>query len=163
MARPLAWGDTLVNVLMVDVVDMTPLNLLVTLTSSDTISTMRIVGHLMVIPENLDTNVVYQQGVNLGIGVASVEAFTANVLPDPSSPSESPPRGWLWVDELVQLYSNSATFGVEVYSFPEVRFDIRSSRKVDRGVLFLNGRSISLGNTGESVRLVGRIRVLCAT
>ena len=163
MARPLAWGDTLVNVLLVSGVNMGPLNLLSTLTPSDTISSMRIVGHLVVIPENLDTNVVFQQAVNLGIGVSAEEAFTANVLPDPVTPGESPARGWLWVDQLVILYSNSATFGVETYRYPEVKFDIRSSRKVDRGTLYLNGRSETLGNTAESVRLVGRIRVLCAT
>ncbi len=163
MARPLAWGDTVVNVLLVSAVNMSPLDLLANLTAADTITAMRIVGHLKVIPESLDTNVVFQQAVDLGIGVSSVESFAANVLPDPNSPSESPPRGWLWTDRMVCLYSNSATFGIELYSIPEVRFDIRASRKVDRGNLFLNGASITLGNTAENVRLVGRIRVLCAT
>jgi len=163
VARPLAWGDTVVNVALTDAINMTPLNLLANLTAADTITTMRIVGHLYVRIQNHDLNVSSTQAVDLGIGVSAPEAFIANVLPDPNQDLESPARGWLWTDRLLTSFSNSSTFGIELYERAEVRFDIRSSRKVDKGVLYLNGLSSNIDNSPMTTRLTGRIRVLCAT
>jgi len=161
MARPLAWGDTTLDILLVDGTNFTALNLLLNVTASDTISTMRIVGKLQVVPSSLSTAVDNISVVDLGIGVTSQEAFAAQVLPDPHA-NEQPPRGWLWKDRSAAVYGNNSGT-IESWNYPVMRFDIRSSRKVDRGILFLNGRSAFTVGVAFSWRLVGHIRVLCAT
>jgi len=162
MARPLAWGDTRLDVLLVDAVPMTAINLLLNLTASDTITTMRIIGKLKLILADIDTNITTQVQADFGIGVTSTEAFTSNALPDPQTPSEQPARGWLWRDSVVGSYERAS--GVSAtWDFPEIRFDMRSSRRVDRGVCYLNGFQGNVTNTASSWRLVGLIRVLCAT
>ncbi len=162
MARPLAWGDTLLDVLLVDATPMTAINLLTNLVASDTITTMRVIGRLRLIANDIDVNVTTQTQGSFGIGVTSLEAFSANALPDPQTASEQPARGWLWRESVVGSYERKAGVAA-MWTFPEMVFDMRSSRRVDRGVCYLNGFQGNVSNTASSWRLVGLIRVLCAT
>ena len=162
MARPLAWSDTIMNIALVDSVAMTAVNLLANMTASDTITTMRIVGRLRLCRDNLATDVENVTHGAFGIGVAALEAFTANVLPDPEAQEDAPARGWLWRDCAIGCYAKQANQSPAL-DFPEYRFDIRSSRKVDRGVLYFNGRQSFIGGVAQTWRINGLIRVLCAT
>ena len=162
MARPLAWADTILNIALIDSVAMGGINLLTSLEPSDTITTMRIVGRLTLLRDNLATDVSNVTLGNFGIGVAALEAFNVNVLPDPEAQADAPARGWLWRDSAIGSFSKLANQSPQ-YVFPEYRFDIRSSRKVDRGVCYFNGRQAFIGGTAQTWRIVGLIRVLCAT
>ena len=106
MARPLAWGFTNINQPLTAGQRVTT-NLLVDLTPSDTITVARVIVHLTLYPET-GSFLVGATGVDVGIGVASVEAFAvANSvgIPDAFVSAQIPPRGWLWSDRL-SLYTD---------------------------------------------------------
>ena len=90
------------------------------------------------------------------------EAFTAAVVPDPEDDSEYPARGWLWRDRMIQAYANAAGTELEPYfMIPEVRFDVRAMRKVDKGKLVLT--VTKAGSVGSTLDVVyhASFRVLC--
>ena len=163
MARPLAWADTLLAVSITAASGMSALDLLADLAAADVKTVMRLVGHLTVTSVAEGTTASAVQGIDLAIGVAAKEAFDGAVLPDANVSSDVPARGWLWRDRMTCLrYNGSGT--VEDWHYPEVRFDIRSGRKVDRGVLFLTAFNSNLvGGTPFTILLSGIVRALCAT
>ena len=162
-SRPTAWGDTLMSVLIPSAAQMSPLNLLSALTPSDTITVARLIIHLTVVPANLATAGQATQLVDIGIGVAAAEAFNAGVLPDPNVAGDVPARGWLYADRLVCAHE-SPSGTLEWGHYSEVRLDLRASRKVDRGILYIVANNSFLeGGASFSVRLIGRVRALCLT
>ena len=166
MARPRAWGTTFIDEQYNVANTETNFNLLAELTPSDTITAMRILVHVIAVPQNLSDNIDGGTVVDMGIGVASLEAFTAGVLPNVNVAGEVPARGWLWRDRLIAV-GNSVTGPPvhDVYFGTEVHADLRAMRKVDRGVLYLSTRSsdIKVSGTYLPLALVGIVRVLCAT
>jgi len=162
MARPLAWADTTLEITMIQAVNITPINLLLNLAPSDTVTTMRIVGHLYVIPASMSVQTSGQYRCDLGIGVTSVEAFNAGVVPDPQTDSERPARGWMWKDRLYSMKDRLDANNAYAVA-GEVRFDVRSGRKVDRGICYLNAFQSQISGVAQNLILVGLIRVLCAT
>ena len=164
MPRPTAWGFTNIDQPLVTTLRVTN-NLLLDLTPSDTITVDRMIIHLNVFPEP-GQFLIGAQAVDFGIGVCSVEAFdvaNSEAIPDPSLSGEISPRGWLWSDRL-SLYADEGTTNAQfLYHFPEVRADLRASRKVDRGVLFLTMHSKALFGAASSVNVTGRIGALCLT
>ena len=163
VSRNRAWADTLFNQTILSPGSMTNQNLLANAPTIDTITAVRIIGHVQVFPQDASLNVQAQQQVTLGIGVSSVEAFAANALPLPDNDTQYPPRGWLYLGARSLAFQNSSTFGVEDYDYPEFTFDIRSARKVDKGILFLSMRNNSMFGTAMIVRVSGLVRVLCLT
>jgi len=119
----------------------------------------------MVLPQNLPDNTIGAVSVDLGIGVAAEEAFNAGVVPDPDQASESPARGWLWRDRMVMVSNHITGPPVnDIFQVSEVRADIRAMRKVDRGILYMRSIARELNPTDFApVRIVGIVRVLCAT
>jgi len=96
-------------------------------------------------------------GVNyfdVGIGVASQEAFFAGVFPDPNE-DERPVSGWLYRCRYV-VWQN----GVGTQIVREIHRDIRSGRKVYDGELFLVANNTPRVGTTASYILGGCIRVL---
>jgi len=95
-----------------------------------------------------------------------VEAFNANVVPDPSEVVDFPARGWLWKETLIAV-GNSVTGppAHDVYMHTEVSADIRSMRKVDKGILYIarDAKDFSVSGAFLPVTLVGMVRALCAT
>ena len=163
MARPLAWADTLLGVQITSAAGMTALDLLVDLAAADVKTVMRLVGHLTVVTNSFGTTDDAVMALDVAVGVASREAFDAGVLPDANVDTDVPARGWLWRDRLMCARGNSSGT-VEDWHIPEVRFDIRSARKVDRGVLFITAfNNLVSGGSGLTIRLVGIVRALCAT
>ena len=93
--------------------------------------------------------------VDLGIGVASQEAFAAGVLPDPNSATDKPPRGWMWRSQ--QLVSQNGTGHQVIFN---VDADIRGARKVENGEVYLIGCNTAYVGTQFQVNCVGLIRQL---
>ena len=162
--RPLAWGDTLFTGTQVTVAaQISPVNLLTQLTPSDRITVMRLVINLQLIPSNTAANGVGVQAVDLAIGVAAEEAFTAGAIPDPNNSGDVPARGWLWRDRRGVAFQNSSGV-VEDWFYPTINVDIRTMRKVDRGILYLTAFNSSVqGATPYDVDIIGIVRALCAT
>jgi len=143
-----------------------PINLLTTLTASDTVTAIRIIIRMHVVPQNLSDNIDGGAVVDMAIGVAALEAFTANVVPDPDVAAETPARGWLWKDRLIAV-GNSVTGppAHDVYYGTSLHADVRAMRKVDRGILYLAIAIRDMGVSGSFLptSVIGSVRVLCAT
>ena len=162
MARPRAWADLKFNVTIADAADMTPLDILVDLGASrlDTITIVRLVGQMAVVPDIPVASATSNQIIDVGIGVASEAAFVAGAVPQPDQTDEYPARGWLYVATKVLFRGNLDTVG-EVY--PTWEFDIRSMRKIDKGRLYLAAGNGLGDGTPSVIRFIGRIRALCLT
>ena len=165
MARPRAWGDTLVEFAIASAgVVSTPLNLLTTLSPSDTITVARLIGHLTVLPTSLISTGNHVTNIDMGIGVASIEAFAATAgLPLPSIAADVPIRGWLWRERLTMAHHNDDGTEDSYVKWPEVRFDLGAMRKVDRGVLYFHAIVSLSGGTFVSITVHGLIRAMCIT
>jgi len=95
------------------------------------------------------------QEYDMAIGIASQEAFTAGVVPDPNSPTEKPARGWLWKSHRV-IEQNGSGGRVVVH----VAADIRGARKIENGEIYLVVNNAALDGTPFTVRGRGLIRLL---
>ena len=96
------------------------------------------------------------QMVHLGIGMVSEDAFNASAVPDPGTAGEEPVGGWLF-RETVSVMNKGTTM-------PHValmRADIRSARKIDKGILVMIIENVGVENTSFAVREIGLIRCLC--
>jgi len=162
MARPRAWADLKFNVVIPSSNDMTPLDILVDLGASrlDTITIVRLVGQMAVVPEIPVTSATSNQIIDVGIGVATEAAFTAGTVPEPDTTTEYPARGWLYVATKSLFRGNLATVGE---MFPAWEFDIRAMRKIDKGRLYLAAGNGLGDGTPVAIRFQGRIRALCLT
>ena len=98
-----------------------------------------------------------QQRVSIGIGVASEEAFNAAVVPNPSVASEEPTLGWIYRCIHLVVDETLATGKPEVV---RVDRDIRASRKIDSGKLYLVWENEAVEGSTFSVRLSGMLRCL---
>ena len=93
--------------------------------------------------------------VNLGIGIASQEAFAAGVIPDPNVATDKPARGWLWRSQ--QMVSQNGAGSPVVF---DVVADIRGARKVENGEVYLTVCNTAYVGTQFQVNAVGLIRQL---
>ena len=91
----------------------------------------------------------------VGVGIASREAFTAGIVPDPRSETEEPPRGWVY-----KTIEGIAQNGISTPVLTHVRFDIRSQRKLDSGRLYLALDYDSELGTTFVARVFGLVRAL---
>ena len=136
-------------------------NLLVNAHTVDTLTAVRIVLDVTVQYDPSLTVVDSLSVIDVGIGVSSVEAFaTAGALPSPSAETEYPPRGWLYVASQ-PLWQQAESTGV-LTSVARFQVDIRSMRKIDKGVLFVMFQNTNL-IVGATCGVTGRARVLCLT
>jgi len=166
LARPLAWADTHFNVLFSAPAIPNPVNLLTTLQLNDTVTVIRLIVHMFCIPQNLSDDIIGGAKVDMAIGVTATEAFNANVVPDPGSPSEIPARGWLWKDVLLAVKASEAgPPAQDFYWGTELKADIRSMRKVDRGILYfaMEADDIAVSGAFQPINVVGLVRALCVT
>ena len=95
------------------------------------------------------------QNCDIGIGVASQEAFAAGVVPDPSADADKPPRGWVYRTSKV-VGQNGA--GAPIVTVLEA--DIRGARKIENGELYIVVDNALLLGTSFSVSIDGLIRTL---
>ena len=161
--RNRAWADTRFG--GVSLVAGTPLvsNLLTDAPTVDSLTVIRLVGHLDIQYTPTTTVADSLSTVDIGIGVASVEAVAGGqtVLPSPTVSTQYPPRGWLYVATLPcsQLIT---TDGGIIDHHAEFKFDLRAMRKIDKGVLFsvISNANVLIGGV---MNITGRIRALCLT
>ena len=147
--RPLAWADTIISNALAVGSGISP-TLLANTPASDTIIIARLVIHLNVIPDAELSVIDGVMGVDIGIGVATVQAHAAGALPDPSVDAEAPARGWLWVDRMT-IYTAVGAGPIDRWFFPEVYADIRTMRKVDKGVLYIRAKNVNVSGGSFAV------------
>ena len=162
--RHRAWADRIFTTVLVAGTGFVS-NLLANAPTVDTLTAVRIIGHLEVSPDSTSES----EGsvtVDIGIGVASTEAVLIGVtaLPDPTQEDEYPPRGWIYVARRRQSQS-LPTGGTPTAMWRQdaiFDFDVRAMRKIDKGVLFMFVETNTIDGAG-STRIVGRVRTLCLT
>ncbi len=160
--RRRAWSDTRLDVTLVAAADQR-FDLLADAPIADSLTVVRIVGDFWAMYDPSTTVADSLSIVDVAIGVAAADAFAANVIPDPTLTAEYPPRGWLYVNTQPVKQILDAAGGVAIVdTSAHFKFDIRSMRKIDKGVLFL---SVEQNNviTGGVMRVIGRIRALALT
>ncbi len=92
---------------------------------------------------------------DIGIGVESLEAFNGGTHPDPNTETDHPVTGWM-LRRRIGVGQNGTGTTIETH----VMGDIRSARKVDRGILFfIIAHNGTLG-TAFPVRVSGLFRSL---
>ncbi len=164
--RARAWGDAIIDasfpITQTQVID----DLLETLSPNDTITAVRLVIRLHCVPQNLSDNIDGGTRIDFGIGVAALEAFNANAIPDPDVAGDVPARGWLWRSTMIAV-ANSVTGppAHDVYFGTTLEADVRAMRKVDRGKLYLVMRSGPTVVSGSYLptAVIGLVRTLCLT
>ena len=159
--RRRAWADAQFTITLVTATLMVPLDLLGDLPQMDVKTVTRIVGSITILPDNFTSTDDGANVIDVGIGVVSKEAFDAAVVPDPQTTTDYPTLGWLWKARLV-AYRQNGSGTVEEFGYPRIDLDVRSQRKVDKGVLFITAFNASLF-TGWTCIMVGNVRSLCLT
>ena len=157
MPRPRAWADTLVNQ------DLTTtqanFDLTLNLAPTDTSTLVRLVVHLNMFPDDIPTAGETIQSIALGIQTVSAEAFAAAVMPDPDVAADVPALGWLWRDNVGE-FTQTTNSVIDSYHYPEIKYDGRAARKVDRGVVALTVQKTIIVGVAHDLRMVGIVRAL---
>ena len=94
------------------------------------------------------------QKVSLGIGIASLEAFTSGVVLDANAASEKPPRGWLFRTQCMVIDMPEGVSIVKCVG------DFRGKRKLDNGEPFIQIMNDPASGTSFTVTTVGIVRTL---
>ena len=159
--RPRAWADLIFTQVMANNTTLAPLDILFDLgaTRLDTITIVRLVGYFGLSHEALLTPVDGIQRIDVGIGVASEPAFASGNVPEADISTEYPPRGWLYATTRRILMDTS----IGTAFLPEWEFDMRASRKLDKGILYLTLSNNNVIGAGQAVLITGRVRALCLT
>ena len=95
------------------------------------------------------------QTLDMGIGVASQEAFAAGILSNPNVATEFPLRGWLYRCRHVVI--DDSTPG---YPSPVVKEDLHAMRKLDTGQAFMVLVNTANQGTTFTISVIGTIRML---
>jgi len=97
------------------------------------------------------------QLVSIGIGVTTAEAFAASVLPDPEVEADFPVRGWIWRARY-RVFGFAADQPA-VFT-RRVDLDLRSQRKLENGVAFINIQNTAVEGVSSTVLMTGLVRQL---
>jgi len=106
---------------------------------------------------SVPTSATGYQAYDVGIGIASNEAFAVGVtgIPNVGTAADHPERGWVYRCRHVVGDSTVVPLpNIDVFK------DIRSQRKLDRGVLYLTSESLALVGTAVTLRFAGLARCL---
>lgn len=161
--RNRTWADTIFLGTTIGSDDQISSNLLTNAPTVDTITAIRIIGDLE-IGVAITSEIEFQASISVGIGVSSVEAFAVASeagLPRPFDATDFPPRGWLY-RSVKDSWQFKAAADNQQKSNAMFHFDVRASRRVDKGVLFLIIRN-SADSGAVAVSVTGIVRVLCLT
>ena len=106
--------------------------------------------------------VVHDQGEGsnihqIGIAIASQEAFAAQTLPDPNIATDYPTAGWIYRSSGRVFGFQAGVADVQVLKHDA---DIRSRRKLSNGEMYVIQDNIALEGTGVAITTVGLIRCL---
>ena len=94
--------------------------------------------------------------IDVGIGLASDDAFSAGALPEASVAADFPSSGWLYRDRVIVMDSIDAQDQAPV----EIYRDLRVQRKLERSSLYAMHELGSRLGTSFNVNVMGIIRVL---
>ncbi len=162
--RHRTWADTIFTQIIASGGAGLPINLLADAPTVDTLTAIRLVVDLTAVPDPALSAVDGSQLVHVGIGVASLEAFNIGIsaLPNPNDDNDYPPRGWLYVAP--SLVHRAVGAGpIDIVRYGEWHVDIRSMRKIDKGVLFIIVENAAALGTSFAIAVSGRVRALCLT
>ena len=97
------------------------------------------------------------QKVSLGIAMADQDAFAAGTLPDPAVATEFPRLPWVWRNQyrIFGFAADQPTIFTR-----RLDLDIRSRRKLDNGIMFINMRNAVQEGVASAVEVTGIIRQL---
>ena len=97
------------------------------------------------------------QIIDIGIGITAEEAFTADVVADPSTRLDFPPMGWVYRcrHKLHGFAADQPAFDVR-----SVYRDLKSQRKMDRQHPYLVVDNTPDSGTASAVHMVGITRML---
>ena len=96
-----------------------------------------------------------RQSLDVGVGVTSLEAFTAGVVSDPNVATDEPARGWLWRDRAV-VHDDGTNLLVPT----RVQGDFRGQRRIEGGKLFIVFNNGALQGATFTVQVQGIVRCL---
>ncbi len=162
-SRPRAWSDNDISQVLATTVQQ-KVDLLGNMSAFDNKTVVRMIGRLHAFPNDLIAQVDGAMKVDIAVGVTSLEAFAAGIFPDPDDASEQPIHGWLYRTQMVAIKEHATGTTNEYQHTDTLQFDVKGSRKVDRGVLFLVTESNNItGATAFDVRLTGMWRCLALT
>ncbi len=158
--RGRAWADEIYSS---TVVPGTPFkrDLLANAPTMDTLTVVRLIGYLD-IGIAITSEIEFSQRIDVGIGVASVEAFSVGgtSLPSPKIEAQAPPRGWLYAATKLCWQFKGGTEGQQRFN-AIFEFDLGAMRKVDKGTLFIRIDNTDEAGTSSTVSIIGRTRALC--
>ena len=166
MPRNRAWADQRYSTTVLAVTGLSLVNLLQNAPTVDTLTAVRVVGDLTIDFDSTSTPSDQLNIIDIGIGVTSAEAFAVvagAAVPNPSAEDEYPPRGWIYANTQAVVSQGQGGDSGAYYRPAVFKFDLRSMRKVDKGVLFAFIQSSAGKGTGISTLISGRIRTLCLT
>ena len=163
--RNRAWADVRIPTESLTITGSLLKNLLVDAPTVDTLTAVRIVGDLTVEFDPTSTHSDQLNIIDVGIGVASLEAFNlgTTALPASRAQDEYPPRGWLYINTQPAMNAIDATNQAVATRAARFQFDIRSMRKIDKGILYLLIMSSAGKGSGIATLVTGRVRTLCLT
>ena len=162
MARSRAWADLRFSAAIASSGNMAPLDILFDLGTSrlDTITVTRLVGDIYGI---YDPSFAENEGisrVDVGIGVSPQAPFLVVQVPEPDVTTEYPIRGWMYVATMWVSCIGDTNPQIDR---GHLHFDIRTMRKVDKGILYVAAANNIVSGVGTTIRVGGRIRALCLT
>ena len=154
--RATVWADTLFSLTVMNGAQQVSSLHLGVLTTNMDLTVVRTLIHLNISSDNPGFASGLQR-VSLGIGVVSEEAFLAGVVPDPNVNTDFPSRGWVWRDQQVVLDELLAT---GVVPLRDIKEDIASQRKLDKGELVLIVNNDALHGSPFDIIVTGIVRIL---
>ncbi len=156
--RKTQWVDTDFNAAVVVGAASTITSLLSDLIGNDTqgMTLVRMLIRMWVSDQDQENSADHTM-LDIGVGMADQESFTAGVLPDPGTSADQPHLGWVWKDAILQGQLKSAAGG-----HPPIRIyeDIRSRRRIDDGELYITWTNTALFGNGFDLRISGLVRCL---
>jgi len=161
-SRPMAWADLRLTLTTLITGVAQNLDILENAPTVDTLTVVRIVGDFFMMYSPNSTVVDSLSITDVGIGVASLEAFNAGgtSLPKPSAETEYPARGWLYCNSMPVSQQAESTGVLNTQA--HYKFDLGGMRKIDKGILFLSLQQTDI-LVGGNMRVIGRVRALCKT
>ena len=156
MARRTSWEDTLVNTTFSAGASTVVLHLMASLDADHMrgVTLTRVIAELA-ISSSAVAGAWGNGFTDIGIGMIERDALAAAAVPDPTSATEEPGRGWVW-----RTRCGISQNGAGAPVFTRCMFDIRAQRKIDSAaVAMLVQHTAGLG-TSFGIHIVGIVRCL---
>ena len=160
--RPRIWVDTIIDTNIAgDATVISDLMANAAVVNIATRTVIRWIGRILVVPSTVSNAGISLQQCSVGIGVVSRDSFVAGgaAVPDSRVAADHPISGWVYCD-VGTLVNQQDSGTVEAWHFSEFHFDIRTSRKVDRGIAMLKLDNQDLIAGTAAVKFSGIVRCL---